>query len=146
MPINRIKKITHLAPSHRSTRRGALGRRGAPPGSAPMHYLRTHAGQDGKECAWQTSRIGGRDADKGRVQCTIPFVASPQVVSRELRSFMGEKGERTRGTTKISEANRKTIRYKGAGARTKTYPTLVKPLHIGKVEVSVRCRIVAGLY
>ena len=44
-------KTTHLPPSHRSTHRGALGLRGAPPGSAPMHYLRTHAGQNGKECA-----------------------------------------------------------------------------------------------
>ena len=34
-----------LPPSHRSTHRGALGMRGAPPGSAPMHYLRTHARQ-----------------------------------------------------------------------------------------------------
>ena len=24
-----------------------------------MHYLRTHAGQDGKEGAWQTSRTNG---------------------------------------------------------------------------------------
>ena len=40
------------APSHRSTHRGALDLRRARPGSAPMDYLRTHAGQDGKECAW----------------------------------------------------------------------------------------------
>ena len=31
-----------------------------------MHYLRTHAGQDGKKWAWQT---GGRQAEKRAAQC-----------------------------------------------------------------------------
>ena len=39
------ERFATLPPSHRSTHRGALGLRGAPPGSAPMHYLRTHTGQ-----------------------------------------------------------------------------------------------------
>ena len=28
-----------------------------------MHYLRTHAGQDGMEWAWQTGRAGGKQAE-----------------------------------------------------------------------------------
>ena len=48
------------SPQHRSTHRGALGLRGAPSGSAPTHYLRTHAGQDGKECAWQSGQVAHR--------------------------------------------------------------------------------------
>ena len=48
-------------PSHRSTKRGALGLRGAPLGSAPTHYLRTQTGHVGK----RSRKGGGRNRFRG---------------------------------------------------------------------------------
>ena len=52
------ERFATLPPSHRSTHRGALGLRGAAPGSALMQYLRTHAGQGRavRQGRWQGGR------------------------------------------------------------------------------------------
>ena len=69
------ERFATLPPSHRSTHRGALGLRGAPPGPRPCTTFGPM-----QDRAWQTGRTGDREADK-RHFCNIPFVASPQVVS-----------------------------------------------------------------
>ena len=70
----------------------------------PMHFLRTHAGLDGKEWARQTGNTGGREADKRQI-CKMPFVASPQVESCPgIAGLMWKKGEQTRVVTKIAGA------------------------------------------
>ena len=54
--IASIKQRT--SPPATDTQRSLRSERGTPR-SAPMHYLRTHAGQ-----AWQTGRTGGRQAEE----------------------------------------------------------------------------------
>ena len=53
-----------------------------------MHYLRTHAGQDGKECAWQTGRTGSRQAET-----EVPILQGESAAigwpSQEFHSLMG---------------------------------------------------------
>ena len=59
--------------------------RGAPPGSAPMHYLRTHAGQGSadRQGRWQT---GGRGT---------PRLSLLRQFSRRWEEFIWKKGGKT---------------------------------------------------
>ena len=84
-----------LPPSHRPTHRGALGLRGAPPGSAPMRYLRTHAGQGRADR--QDRGQGGRQ--KTHFAKSRLWPGRRWYLARELHSLMGKRGNRPGGRT-----------------------------------------------